>query len=222
MIEKLKRFEAFQKLNDIQILAVIRHAGIRTCRTGKILYYQGDPAEAAHFMISGRIKKIKYRTDMTSVIMGRAYAGEWFGLAETMAGGPCLCDIVTEEESETMTLSQSSIMKLTGFPEFACLIIRELAKGYYPLHAHLETRTPLEKLTRFIETTVDTFGRRRRATGNYVIDITQENIAEAIGVTRETVNKYLQYLRDENIVTAGRGRIEILDPDRLKDISRKY
>ena len=45
---------------------------------------------------------------------------------------------------------------------------------------------------------------------------TQDEIAQIIGTTRETVNKYLQELQRKGLVLINRGSIDILDIDALE------
>lgn len=45
--------------------------------------------------------------------------------------------------------------------------------------------------------------------------VTQQELAELAGLRRATVNECLQALQDRRIVTVGRGRVDILDPEGL-------
>ena len=45
----------------------------------------------------------------------------------------------------------------------------------------------------------------------------QDEIAQLIGLTRETVNRYLQSLQREGLLRIGRGQLEIIDRVKLED-----
>ena len=47
--------------------------------------------------------------------------------------------------------------------------------------------------------------------GNAAVSATQERIARAVGVTRETVNKRLGILADAGLIRVARGSIEVVD-----------
>lgn len=49
-----------------------------------------------------------------------------------------------------------------------------------------------------------------------VLEYTHEEIAKLIGSAREVVSKTLKYFSEEKLVALGRGKIEILDKDKLK------
>ena len=58
--------------------------------------------------------------------------------------------------------------------------------------------------------------RYRADDGTMVIPLTQSQIADMTGGTRPSVNQALQRLVDEGVVELHRGRIEVLDLDRLR------
>ena len=57
--------------------------------------------------------------------------------------------------------------------------------------------------------------RRDPETQRLVVEVTQEQLADATGLSRETVNKYLHILRDQGIIQVNRGRISVASRDDL-------
>jgi len=88
--EELKRFRCFAGLNELEINKVLKYSIYHEIRKGKILFYQGDKAGIAYFVISGKINKIKYKPDETSMVIGRSMEGDWAGLSEVLLNGPYL------------------------------------------------------------------------------------------------------------------------------------
>jgi CRP-like cAMP-binding protein len=68
------------------------------------------------------------------------------------------------------------------------------------------------RLARRLDTLVQDFGAE--------VQITQDELAGLVGVTRESVNRQLQEWRASGIVTLGRGRISV-DRERLAAEARK-
>lgn len=68
------------------------------------------------------------------------------------------------------------------------------------------------RLARRLDTLVQDFGAE--------VQITQDELAGLVGVTRESVNRQLQEWRASGIVTLSRGRI-LVDPERLAAEARK-
>jgi CRP/FNR family transcriptional regulator len=55
--------------------------------------------------------------------------------------------------------------------------------------------------------------------GSAAVSATQEELAEAIGASRETVNRHLGRLEAQGLLRVGRGAVEILDADSLRRLA---
>ena len=58
---------------------------------------------------------------------------------------------------------------------------------------------------------------RQVDSGEVALMATQDEIAKAIGTTRETVNRYLQELQRKNLLIVRRGQIDIPELDALQE-----
>ncbi|MBI4977566.1 MAG: Crp/Fnr family transcriptional regulator [Spirochaetes bacterium] len=204
---------AFDSLKGMNVIDRSRIAGAGTplvCRTERALFYQGDPADRTAIVLDGRIDLVKYRSDGTSVIMRSAQAGEWIGLAETITAGPYLTDAVTRSESSVLIFTRDRFMPLMSLGGIKDSVLTMLARGYYDVYSQLDARSPVEKISAFLRSRAELSGG-----GETIIEITQEALAEAIGYTRETVNKTLAALASDGAVTLSRGKIVVTDVKRL-------
>ena len=55
------------------------------------------------------------------------------------------------------------------------------------------------------------------AAGDVLVTITQADIAQLAGSSRESASRFLAVLERAGVVTQGRGRITVHDPDALAD-----
>ena len=58
-----------------------------------------------------------------------------------------------------------------------------------------------------------------RLEGTKLLKMTHEKIANHMGTAREVVTRMLRYFQSENLVKLTRGAIELMDPDRLEEMS---
>jgi len=177
-------------------------------RTGKALFYQGDRADAAYLVLGGSLRGVMYRSDESSLEMGRYGEGEWLGLAECVLGSPYLSDAVAEEPCSLVAFPRPGFERLFAMPGMPRFFLTEMARRYYTLHSRIELAQPMDRLVRFL--------LQRGQVGGGEISCTQEEIAGAIGVTRETVNRHLGRLQDEGLVSVGRGSVRVLAADALR------
>ncbi len=214
-IDTMRNFICYSGINDKEFKEIVRTDSIHTIRMERALCYQDDIADKVFLIIDGSIRKVRWREDSTSIIVGKGLSGSWVGLAEVITQSGYLYDAITEEESTVMIIDKGRFQKILNISSFMKVINFELARGYYNLYSEMDTHKPIQKIIRYIKTYVETFDTVDEVTNNPIIEITQENLAESIGVTRETVSKYMRQLQDNGVIVISRGRIEIIDKDKL-------
>ena len=176
-------------------------------RVGKSLYYQDDWAELVFFILSGQVRCLKWRSDESSFILRTVEKGEWLGFAEALSRGAYLCDAECATAVDVLTVHQTHLPTLLEMGVFRSHLIASLARGYYSLHSTLAAPGSLELITRYL---------KRLPCRADTLNVTQEEIARAVGVTRETVSKHLHQLQEEAVLSLGRGKIKIHDWSGLK------
>ena len=188
---------------------------VRTIRKNRVLFYQEDMADAVYVVLLGEIRRIKWRDDGTTFLVGRATAGSWLGLAETIRRGPYLEDSIANSESEVAAIQLSDFEHLMDIPGFQSILNRELAVGYYQVHELLEANSPDSKIARLLLSMLDS---PINSNGQSVVRTTQESMADATGLSRETINKHLGAMQKIGLVEISRGSVTLVDIDRLSSL----
>ena len=176
-------------------------------RTGKVLFYQGDRADHAWLLLSGTIRSVMYRSDETSLDLGLLGPGDWLGLPEMLLNGPYLGDAVVMESSRVLGFGQLAFGRLRQNASCAEWLLAELARQQYTLHARVELAQPGQRVARWL--------LGRCGDGRSPIHCTQDELGQAIGLSRETVNRHLGRLQLDGLVSLGRGCVTVLDPAAL-------
>lgn len=179
-------------------------AETRTLRKGRPLYLQGDPADGASLVLEGRLRLVMLRSDDSSLEAGDLGPGDWVGLAEAVICGPRLADAVAAETCRLLVFGGTLFRRWAALPETGGWLTGELARQCYALHSRIEVTQPGQRLARWLG---------RQPEGWLVL--TQDDLAAAVGTTRETVNRQLGRLQAEGLVEVGRGRVRIVDPPAL-------
>jgi CRP-like cAMP-binding protein len=208
--ETLAGLPPFDRLAPVERRAALREATEVQLRTGRALCCQGDRAERCWMLVQGRVRGLMYRSDETTIALGRAAPGDWLGLAELLLDSPYLSDLVAEEHCTLAAFSRAGLGRLLELAGMRASLLNEMARRYCTLHARFELVQPLDRLVRFL---LEHVPAGAGAAGD--VACTQEQIAEAIGATRETVNRHLQRLQDDGLVRVGRGVVTVVDPARL-------
>jgi CRP-like cAMP-binding protein len=215
-IDRVRTFRPFDRLPAADLHRVTRSVEGFHLRTGKALFYQGDRAERCWLLLAGRVRAIMYRSDETAVELGRSTPGDWLGLAELLLAGPYLNDAIAEEPCELAELSRPAFDRLLSCAGMHEFFLRDMARRLYVMHSRVELATPFDRLVRYLVERSDEAEVNPGDGSRGVLALTQEQIAEAIGASRETVNRHLGRLEDDRLIRAGRGSIEVTDLARLR------
>ncbi len=205
-VPSAKEFAPFQSLDVELRRRLLAASEPLALRTGKALYYQGDRSTAAYLVLSGRLRSVMYRTDETTLDLGTRGPGDWVGLPEMVLSGPCLTDVVALEPCQVLGFGTAAFGRLGEAPDTLHWLSAELARGHYTLHGRIELASPGQRLARWLA---------REGAAKPVLTLTQDELAAAIGTTRETVNRHLGRLQAEGLIRVSRGHIEILAPEAL-------
>ena len=175
----------------------------------RVLAYQGEKPDRVFLVVRGRVRLLKYCSDDTCVVLTDAAPGEWVGLTEAALACPSLANAAALPGSDVLAFSLESLRRIRTSPALTENLFTSMARTAYRLHLRIEENTPLPRLARFL------LEHATPGEGAPTVRATQDQIAEAIGVTRETVNRHLQQLQSDLMVVLGRGTIEIVDAAEL-------
>ena len=206
----------FSGLGAEAIGAIARLCQTRRLPTGQTLFVKGDPGDALYGVRRGQIR-IETGTSggerLTIEVFG---PGDLFGEIAVLDGRPRTADAVAQEDAELFVLPRGDFLNtLARDCRLAIRIIELLCARLRSTNERTEEMMflPLSvRLARRLAALAEDFGAE--------VQITQDELAGLVGVTRESVNRQLQEWRASGIVSLGRGRISV-DRDRLDAEARK-
>ena len=208
---------------DCDDLAAMRQLGWTLhLRPGQPLFHEGDPATRVFTLTSGALKLYKLLPDGRRQVTGFMLPGDFLGIA------------VDDEHAftvEALTESQLCWFPRKRFGEFV-ETHTELERGLYRLAAHelaaaqaqmvlLGRKTAEERVASFFLALLE---RAERASGREerMVDLPMSrlDIADYLGLTKETVSRVLALLRNKQAIRlAALTRVEIIDREAVKAIA---
>ena len=200
---------------------LLKIARRRRFSRNEVVFHRDDPGDSVHLISKGRFA-IQVMTPLgetaTIAIRGR---GESFGEMALVGGTRRSATVAALEEAETFSIYQAEFEALRRqHPAVNDVLTRFLVN---------EVRMLNERLLEALYVPVERRVLRRLAElaelypgpdGIPEITLTQEAIAELTGAARPTVNRVLREEAHSGLIELQRGRIRILDPDRLRTRGR--
>jgi CRP/FNR family transcriptional regulator len=203
-------FEALPA-DDVEAL---RRFGVReSLPAGARLFRQGDRPAAIFIVEEGEVE-LAYETRFERLIVMIVRAGSSLGDLPVMLDTPYAYTAVTRTPTSALRFSSETIETLIDLHPQICfrwlrLISTRLERAQRRL-VELAGKTAFEQVVHFLLHEVD---QRSSAT----VQLTQADVAAALGIGRQTVSRVLGQLERQGIVKRARGRIVILSVARLRD-----
>ncbi|GAC1509320.1 MAG: Crp/Fnr family transcriptional regulator [Chloroflexota bacterium] len=216
----LRDLALFRGLARPEIDALARDLVQRRYRRGEIVFSQGDPGDGLYIIVQGHVSIQRQNLQGGELIIAVCEPGEYFGELALFDDEPRSATAVTMEACTTQFLSRASFRGfLQAHPQamLACMeyVIRQLRRCT-DLADEIALLDVRRRLARRLLRLAD---QGMIGTGDPSAEIprmTQQQLADMTGATRESVNKHLNALVDEGILRLTHGHVEIVDRARLE------
>lgn len=178
------------------------------------LLHQGMPCPGVHIIARGSVEVSVVDAEGHHAILVNIGAGDVFGEIETVADAPCIASCRALPGSVTLMRPGAQVLSMLSDPLFVRNIVRI---NYHRLLVanRFHSSNQFHPVDVRICLTLENLARN-----GSVIRQSQAYVAEMVGCSRQTINRVLGQLRDENIVALRKGVIEILDDEALAAKSR--
>lgn len=215
----LKKIPLFASLSetDLQDLAILlRWKGIEK---GEILFRQGDEGTALYIIMQGRIK-ISLSRRMEKVTLAILGQGEFLGEMALLDDQPRSADAVALENSHLYALNRKDFLSFLFNKDIAVrAILRSLSirlRKTDDLLAEMCFLSLSARLAKRLVELVESQGPNEKNCRECTLKISQQELGDILGVSRESINKELKTLRDKGILATARNFIEVYDLESLK------
>jgi CRP/FNR family cyclic AMP-dependent transcriptional regulator len=211
-INVLKRIPLFASLPEADqqnLVSLLRRVNLRK---GETLFRQGDEGVSLYLILQGRIKiSLSRQMDvMTLAILGQ---GEFLGEMALLDGLPRSADAIAVEDSYLYSLNRKDFLSFLVNNEPAVhAVLSSLSIRLRKTDTLLAEMCFLNLSIRLVQKLVELAQQQPRDEKNpneCTLKVSQQDLGDILGVSRESINKELKHLRDKGIVSTSRNCIHI-------------
>lgn len=174
-----------QRLNGIKSTAVYPK--------GAVLFVEGQPPRGVFVLCMGEAKLSTSSREGRTIITKIAHAGELLGLNATISTVPYEVTVEMMEPGQANFIPRDALLlMMKEFPEVALRIAQQLSHNYFAAHEEIRTLGLATSVTeRFAKLLLQWPIKNTTCNGSSQIklSLTQEEIGEIIGTSRETVTR---------------------------------
>jgi CRP/FNR family cyclic AMP-dependent transcriptional regulator len=222
--EVVRRAPLFEALDSDDAEALLTQMSPVRMERGDILFREGESGDSLYVIGEGKIKLGRSSSDGRENLVAILGPGEMFGELSLFDPGPRTMTATAVAETQLMGLGNDSLTGLlTGRPEVAKALLAALAKRLRRTNEHLADLVFTDVPGRVAKALLDLAERFGRPVDNGVMvshDLTQEELAQLVGASRETVNKALADFATRGWLKLEARAVLLLDVDRLRRRAR--
>ncbi len=216
----LRRHALFGVIAPELLERLSSYATTRAVYRGDTIFDKGDPGNSLYAVCAGTVKISVPSADGKDAVFNLVGEGEIFGEIALLDGRPRTADATAMTDCELMVIERRDFLDLVrSQPEIALKLMEVLCARLRHTSEQVEDVLFLDLPGRLAKTLLQLTESSKVSQARRVT-ITQREIGQMIGMSRESTNKQLRDWEDRNWVRLERGGIVVLKPDALAAIAR--
>ena len=210
----------FRELDGAALDQLCRYATTRKFKRGTTIFAKGDPGDRLFAVASGSVKMSTSSFEGRNAILNIIGKGEIFGEIALLDGRPRTtdaiahtnCELAILERGDFLPFIRSQPLLAMKFVELLCMRLRRTSEQI----EHIILQDLSGRLAGALLGLAD---RRQPDAVSRSIAITQQELGEMVGMTRESINKQLREWAERKWVRLEHGGILLLDAKALANVA---
>lgn len=220
----LKRNRLFGILEPTELESVLTFARVRRFNVDQRIFSKGDPGDCLYAILRGKVAVQTESEDAKVMFLNILSAGDVFGEIAMLDGGERSATVSAQEPCELLRIDRRDFMPfLQTRPDLCIRLMSVLCERIRWTSSIIEDTVFLSltrRLAKRILTLCQSYGRKTADGTRIATYISQEDLANMLGVSREIVNKTLKSFQSSGALSYRNGYMIVKDEDFLDRISR--
>jgi CRP/FNR family transcriptional regulator, cyclic AMP receptor protein len=216
----LRTHEIFSDLDNEALEQLGRYAKHTVLKRGATIFSKGDPGNSLYAVISGTVKISISSPDGRNAILNLVGPGETFGEMSVLDGQTRSADATANTNCEIYVIDRRDFLPfMRNQPALSLKFIELLCERLRRTSDQVEQVILQDLPGRLASALLGLAERRKLEPESQTIFITQQEISEMVGMTRESINKQLRAWAARSWVRLEHGAIVVLDPVSLRELA---
>jgi CRP/FNR family cyclic AMP-dependent transcriptional regulator len=228
-IELLRSVPLFADLEEGELERFSRVAVARSFPAGTRVFHEGDHSDACYIVRDGSFRVTREHSDGRAITLATLGPGDIFGELAMLDGEVRSASVEALADGELLALPAGEVRALLArHPDITVKLIAALVR---------RLRTANERISRQSFQTVpsrvagvlsqlvaeeasragEESGQTEDEEAGVTIRMNQADLAQLAGTSRESVSRFLADLERAGVVRPGRGRVTVLEPEKLRN-----
>ena len=216
----LARVPVFAELAEDDLARVAAVAIHRGFDAHEVIFREGDDSDTCYIVQAGHARALRVHADGRQITLATFGPGDIFGELAMFDDERRSATVQATDELATIAVSGADMRRLMGrHPEIAVKLVIALGRRLRAANERLARQsfqTVQSRVAAVLSQLVDQ--ARSEGTGgdrDVSLTLTQTDLAQLAGSSRESASRFLAVLERAGVISQGRGRLTVHDPQAL-------
>ena len=205
--------------SDLRQIAALSHP--RRFAAGETVFREGDHSNTCYIVRSGHARAIREHSDGRQIALATFGPGDIFGELAMFDDEERSASIEAIDAVDALAILGPDMRRLMlQRPEIAVALAAALARRLRATNERLSSQS-FQTVQSRVATVLSQLVEQARAEGvedeEVPITATQVDVAMLAGSSRESASRFLASLERAGVISQGRGRLVVRDPDALRN-----
>ncbi len=216
----LARAPLFAGLTKEELERIAEVSVPRSYETGQVIFREGDSGDTCFVVRSGGVRVTKTHSDGRVITLAQVTSPQMFGELAMFEGETRSASVEAIEETTAIAILAGDMRRiLSEHPGIAAKMCVELADRLRAANERITRQSFQTVAGRVATVLLGLVGPEHAAAFEVevLIPMTQTEIAQLAGASRESASRFLAKLERAGIVSTGRGKVIVREPAALRN-----
>ncbi len=210
----------FAGLTEEHLEALAATLRSRRYPKGSVVFHQGDPGTTLYIIEDGEVKLTILSSEGKEIVLALLGPGGFFGELSLLDSEQRSATAVAKTTCQLLALERDHLLRfLEDHPRASASLLVALSRRLRRTTEQLQDAAFLDGPTRLAKVLLQLNEVRSRLGPDGIVRaprLTQDELAELVGGTRESINRWLRNYSQQGLVRRQRGFVTVLQPEGLR------
>lgn len=221
-VELLRSVPLFADLEQGELENFSHVAVARSFPAGTRVFHEGDRSDACYIVREGSFRVTREHSDGRAITLATLGTGDIFGELAMLDGEVRSASVEALTDGELLALPAGEVRALLArHPEITVKLVAALVRRLRTANERISRQSfqtvPSRVAGVLSQLVAEEAPRSSSEEAGVTIRMNQADLAQLAGTSRESVSRFLADLERAGVVKPGRGRVTVLEPDKLSN-----
>ena len=201
---------------DLEQVSEVAHP--RRFAAGEVVFREGDASNTCYIVRSGRARAVREHADGRQLALATFGPGDIFGELAMFDDERRSATVEAIEPLETLAILGNDLRRcMERRPQLAIALAAALSRRLRATNERLASQSFQTVQSRVATVLGQLVEQEGAGSTDVPLTVTQAEVAQLAGSSRESASRFLAVLERAGVISQGRGRLTVHDPEALRN-----